>query len=312
MSDFVLTTLMYHYVREPGDRAEAGSGIPGLSPQRFEAQVDYLARHYTMIAWPDLRAHLLGQRELPRNACLLTFDDGVSDHYLNVFPLLRERGLSGLFFILARAASSGMALGHKIHFLLARLGVDGLRAAVRARLDQYQLRQYAQAEARYRARAGESAVELLKLVLQRDLSAPADAILSELFAEHVGVEAQVADRFYLTDGQIAEMTAGGMHIGGHSRSHPWLDFVSAEEQASEIDASAAWLRARSDGPYPFAYPYGGFSAESTQLLRSGGFAAAFTTIAGTRHGDPLLIGRLDGDALPHPPIIGPSAAAARY
>ena len=102
MNDFVLTTLMYHYVREPGDHAQAESGILGLSPERFEAQIDYLTRHYEMIAWPDLRANLLGQRELPRNACLLTFDDGVSDHYLNVFPILRERGLSGLFFVLAR------------------------------------------------------------------------------------------------------------------------------------------------------------------------------------------------------------------
>lgn len=140
----------------------------------------------------------------------------------------------------------------------------------------------------------------------------ADTILSELFAEHVGVETDVADTFYLTDGQIAEMTTGGMHFGGHSRSHPWLDFVSADEQASEINASAVWLRARSDGPYPFAYPYGGFNTTSTRLLRANGFAAGFTTIAGIRQSDPFLIGRLDGDALSHPPAIDPSVLAEMY
>ena len=31
-----LTTMMYHYVRDPGDAVEAGSGIPGMSVKVFE------------------------------------------------------------------------------------------------------------------------------------------------------------------------------------------------------------------------------------------------------------------------------------
>ena len=40
MMPFSLTAMMYHYVRDPGDEAEAGSGIPGLPVARFEAQLD--------------------------------------------------------------------------------------------------------------------------------------------------------------------------------------------------------------------------------------------------------------------------------
>ena len=32
-----LTVMMYHYVRDPGDSAEAGSGISGMSVRDFEA-----------------------------------------------------------------------------------------------------------------------------------------------------------------------------------------------------------------------------------------------------------------------------------
>jgi len=297
MSAFSLTTLMYHYVRDPGDRAEAGSGIPGLAPARFEAQLEYLAQHYTMITWSDLHADLLGQHSLAPNACMLTFDDGTCDHYINVFPILRKRGLSGLFFALARQPGDGLALGHKIHFLLARLGVDDLRETVWDHLKPAQRQIYTQAEAHYRASGEKSAVELLKSILQRDLSVPADTILSELIAEHIGDEAQIAGEYYLTSAQIAEMSANGMHFGGHGRRHPWFDWVSAAEQADEIGASAAWLRTIGPGPFPFAYPYGGYNADSAQLLRAHGFSAAFTTVVRVRHSDPFLIGRLDGEGL---------------
>ncbi|MGH2524574.1 MAG: hypothetical protein ACRDH2_18870, partial [Anaerolineales bacterium] len=138
MTPFSLTVLTYHYVRDPGDRAEAGSGIPGLPLAHFESQLDYAARHYALMAWPELRASLLAQKLLPPNVCLLTFDDGVCDHYLNVFPILKRRGLSGLFFALARQPGMGLTLAHKVHFLLARLGLDGLRDAIRLRLNPVQ------------------------------------------------------------------------------------------------------------------------------------------------------------------------------
>jgi hypothetical protein len=37
---FDLKVMMYHYVRDPGDAAEAGSGIPGMSVRAFETQLD--------------------------------------------------------------------------------------------------------------------------------------------------------------------------------------------------------------------------------------------------------------------------------
>jgi peptidoglycan/xylan/chitin deacetylase (PgdA/CDA1 family) len=301
MKPFSLTAMMYHYVRDPGDACERGSGIAGLPVARFEAQLEDLRRRYDVVSWPDVRAFVLEGRALPPRACLLTFDDGTGDHYRNVFPALRARNLSGLFFAMARRPGDGLALGHQIHFLLARLGVQGLREAVWARLSPTQQAAYRQAEERYRpvvfAKYGEGAeVDLLKFVLQRDLSLEAHGVLSRLIEEHVGPEAEVADDLYLAQAQIAEMAAGGMHFGGHSRTHPWFNWVSAESQAEEIDASAAWLSEVEAGPWAFAYPYGGIGAESPALLRERGFAAAFTTVERVEHDDPYLIGRLDGEA----------------
>src|SRR4029077_14110425 len=60
------------------------------------------------------------ETELPPNPCILTFDDGLADHYEVVFPLLLERGLRGAFFPPARPLQDDCVLEvHKIHFILA-------------------------------------------------------------------------------------------------------------------------------------------------------------------------------------------------
>jgi peptidoglycan/xylan/chitin deacetylase (PgdA/CDA1 family) len=300
-----LTVWMYHYVRDRGDAAEAGSGIPGLPVARFAEQLDEMARHNHMVSWPEVRAAAarmgVAGQPLPPDATLLTFDDGTRDHYLNVFPLLKARGLSGLFFVLARPPGAGLVLGHKIHYLLAIMPPEDLRAAVLARLSPEAQQQFAQAEAQYRARfdpgTPAGATDLLKSVLQRELSAPAESVLSDLIAQHLGDEAALAASYYLSSAQTREMSAGGMHFGGHSVTHPWFNFIPAEQQATEIAASAAWLAGIEPGPWAFAYPYGGLSPHAPALLAQCGFAAAFTTQGRLRHTDPFYIGRLDGEEL---------------
>ncbi|HEX6269549.1 MAG TPA: polysaccharide deacetylase family protein [Anaerolineales bacterium] len=296
-----LTVMMYHYVRDRGDDAEEGSGIPGMPVQAFEAQLEALSRQNTFITWPDVRMALQEDRPLPSSACLLTFDDGIRDHYINVFKILRDRNLSGLFFVLDRSEDCGFVLAHKIHFLLAKLGLPGLREAVWEKLNPVQREQFTQAEKRYQLRyppvSTDRRINLLKAVLQRELSDEVNMLLSELFEMHVGSENEIAHSYYLSTDQIQEMSAGGMHFGGHSRGHPWFDWIDAGARTAEIKASAEWLRRFEPAPWAFAYPYGGLSEDSPHILKQHGFVAAFTTQTQLRHSDPFFIGRLDGEEI---------------
>lgn len=298
---FDLTVMMYHYVRDLGDAAEAGSGIPGMSVKTFESQLDELSRQHTFVTWLDVRMALHEGRSLPSSACLLTFDDGVRDHYLNVFRVLHQRKLSGLFFVMDRYESDGFILAHKIHFLLAKIGLPGLHDAVWEKLNPAQRERFTQAEKKYQLKypriSPDGRVNLLKAVLQRDLAAEVNPILSELFAIYVGSESEIARNYYLNTQQIQEMAAGGMHFGGHSRNHPWFDFIDAEARTAEIKASADWVQQFESGPWAFAYPYGGLSDDSPDLLREHGFIAAFTTQTKIRHTNPFFIGRLDGEEI---------------
>jgi peptidoglycan/xylan/chitin deacetylase (PgdA/CDA1 family) len=134
-------------------------------------------------------------------------------------------------------------------------------------------------------------------VLQRDLSDEVNTLLSELFEIHIGSENEIARNYYLNPEQIREMAAGGMHFGGHSRSHPWFDWIDAKARNAEIKASADWVQQFEPEPWAFAYPYGGLSEDSPNLLKQHSFVAAFTTQTQLRHTDPYFIGRLDGEEI---------------
>ena len=294
-----LTVMMYHYVRDRGDEAEAGSGIPGMPVRTFESQLDDLSKHHTFVTWPDVQQAVQGLRPLASSACLLTFDDGVLDHYINVFRILRSRKLSGLFFAMSRRENEGLTLPHKIHFLLAKLGLPRLRDVIWKKLDSAQRERFAEAEKKYLLKyppvSLDKHINLLKVVLQRDLSTEVDPVLGNLFEEHIGSEKETARNYYLNAEQIREMTEGGMHFGGHTHSHPWFDWIDSETRNAEIKASAGWLQKVESGPWAFAYPYGGLSKDSPRLLQAHGFIAAFTTQTQRRHSDPYFIGRLDGE-----------------
>jgi peptidoglycan/xylan/chitin deacetylase (PgdA/CDA1 family) len=84
---------MYHEIG-PG---ESDLCIP---PEIFRRQMDYLVRGgFRTISFAQLIAHLEEGAPLPVKPILLTFDDGYGSAYTEVYPTLKERGLTATFFI---------------------------------------------------------------------------------------------------------------------------------------------------------------------------------------------------------------------
>src|SRR5437899_10307727 len=116
----MLTVVMYHYVRDlPRTRFPA---IHGMRLEHFEGQLDYLTKHYTILDVREILAAIRGETTLPRNACLLTFDDGFLDYYTVVFPCLDYRRLPTVLVLPVRPIGERQTLGvHWVHFVLGRL-----------------------------------------------------------------------------------------------------------------------------------------------------------------------------------------------
>ena len=99
---YAVPVLMYHYIAdlttEQADDALARD--LHLSPALFAQQLAFLIdQGYHPITARTLRRNLSRSGVLPERSVVLTFDDGYVDAYTNAFRLLRERGLSGTFFV---------------------------------------------------------------------------------------------------------------------------------------------------------------------------------------------------------------------
>lgn len=99
--------LMYHYVSAlPGDADEVRTDLT-LSPDLFRAHMDALFyQGFTPVSLYDLDNALLTGMPLPAKPVILTFDDGYTDHYTNVFPVLKQYGFTATFFIITGTADA--------------------------------------------------------------------------------------------------------------------------------------------------------------------------------------------------------------
>jgi peptidoglycan/xylan/chitin deacetylase (PgdA/CDA1 family) len=96
----------------------------------------------------------------------------------------------------------------------------------------------------------------------------------------------------MTMDQIRYWAGRGVEIGAHTRTHPRLAGLSAEDTAVEIGGSRRDLEDAGIAPLAFAYPYGCYDDRMRECAGSF-FAAAFTCDEGMngRETDPLLLKR---------------------
>jgi peptidoglycan/xylan/chitin deacetylase (PgdA/CDA1 family) len=307
-----LTIVMYHYVRDlVRSRYPV---IKGLSLERFRRQLDHIQRCYTPISAREMVAAMRDPTQpLPENSILLTFDDGFSDHFDNVFPLLDERGISGCFFPVGQAVLEHKVLDvHKIQFLLAAVpDPAALLDQVFAALPEFSRDHRLGSREEYLTAAAEPhrydprEVILLKRLLQRELpQAVRTELVRRLFSRYVSAdEPAFACELYMSADQIACMRRHGMHIGSHGYSHAWLNHIPAETQAAEVSQSLQFIKTFGVGPddWTMCYPYGGFNEETLNVLRACNCPAGFSVeprIADLDADDPLTLPRLDTNDLP--------------
>ncbi len=101
--------LMYHYVSPPPANANPKLLDLWVLPKNFRCQMQWLKDNgYTTIT-PDKMAQAAFDSSvtLPPKPILLTFDDGYADAYYNVFPMLKEFGFTGTFFVITAYLDEG-------------------------------------------------------------------------------------------------------------------------------------------------------------------------------------------------------------
>jgi len=274
---------MYHYVRDSA--ATPFPDIRALAPDLFERQLDWLQANYTLVDLAAFEAAVDGAAPLPGNAALLTFDDGFVDHYEDVLPRLRARGLRGTFFLTEDACGDWPRLlaAHKMHFLIARLGIEAFARAVLQTCEPAALPRGAARDVLGLDRWDDAGARAIKTLVSHELPfEEAERVLEELFAQHIGDSAAFAGTLYLDAAMVREMAASGMTFGYHTRSHRLLSRLSPEDQEAELARGVGWIRALTgQATASFCYPWGGpqtYTRDTLRILRDSGYSVAFNTV----------------------------------
>jgi peptidoglycan/xylan/chitin deacetylase (PgdA/CDA1 family) len=98
-----LPILMYHYIRkQPSPFKDLLGYNLSVSPQAFQAQVDWLSAHgYHTVDFNDIRAYFAGTRPLPSKPVVISLDDGYRDLYTTAFPILQSHGFKAVAYIVS-------------------------------------------------------------------------------------------------------------------------------------------------------------------------------------------------------------------
>jgi len=306
-----LTIAMYHYVRDLARTRYPA--IKGRDLAAFRGQLDYIARHHTVVTAEQVMLAVKSGEALPENACWLTFDDGYADHYQTVFPLLDERGWQGSFFPPVCAVRDGQLLNvNRIHFILAATkDLNGLLTLVRQFIEEHagypDLRPFDAywSELALASRLDPAEIIFIKRILQHGLPAALrDELAAILFRRFVSVDpAAFAAELYMNSDQLRTMIRAGMYVGSHGATHAWLDRLEPASQVTEIDDSLSYLNSLGapTEEWVMCYPFGAYNHAILALLERRGCVVGLTAEVGVAHlgiNAPLLLPRLDTNDLP--------------
>ena len=87
--------LEYHQVTD--EQLDPDFEVYNVPPAEFAAQLDYLqAEGYTTITLQDFMRAVHGKSTLPDKPIVLTFDDGYSDNYSTMLPILEAHKMTAV------------------------------------------------------------------------------------------------------------------------------------------------------------------------------------------------------------------------
>lgn len=94
-----IPALMYHSISEKPEGWTEDLCVP---PGVFEEHLKYLKKQGYNVVTARQAMVLLKSRQNVMNTVILTFDDGYEDNYTQAFPLLKQYGFRGNFFVIGK------------------------------------------------------------------------------------------------------------------------------------------------------------------------------------------------------------------
>ncbi len=260
--------------------------LQGLDPRFFDQQLTYLTSSYSIISLSELLGYYHRKATIPRNAIVVTFDDGFRDNFIHGLPLLRKHGVSACVFVTTDSIQTGrLPWSQRLGYMFQKTTCDSILHPLSGP-KPFPLKQVAD-----RKRAYQNVKRTIRRMVfdQREESLEQISALLDVVPP--------SDRM-LTWDHCRELMRAGIEIGAHTVSHALLDEIPLEAARAEIQGSMDAIRDNLGLEHPpFCFPAGSFSDELVGMVREIGFSSVFKPVHTVRvnnltNSDPFSLQRI--------------------
>jgi len=260
--------LTYHRVFNGDQYGVPFDTFPTITKEEFEKQLKYLSRNYTFISPQQLADNYFKKEKLPKNPCLLTFDDSYKD-ILQLVPIIKKYNAHILFFVPTDYLDgNGIFWWDQVWYLVNSVGKDhiallGEQMDIRTKEEKLQ------------------AIGQLKDKMQDMEKEKQNTFFDGIYKEY-GIESpqNSMKEQLLSWEELKGLDDSLITIGGHTLSHQVLSKLSETEQWKEVEESKALLESKLGRELVFfSYPYGepeDYTRATVDIVRTAGYQFGFT------------------------------------
>ena len=219
------------------------------SSKQFEKELDFYLKHYEPIDIFQLSKIKENNKKPDKKYFSLSFDDGLSQMYDVVAPILKRKGIPATFFLNSKFVDNkDLFYRYKASILIDEIEKVSLSKNVKNKIKQilndnkltYSNIQKSILSINY---TNKNIIDELALILDVD------------FNQYLKNE-----KPYLSTSQIQELVNAGFTIGAHSIDHPQYNLLSISEQLRQTEQSVDFIADNFNVNYKtFAFPFTDYS-----------------------------------------------------
>lgn len=274
----VVYTVNYHRI---GNRTVSAfdKGVYSASQQAFAEQIKHFAQYFRVLSCDEILNLPRTLETLDRDAVIVTFDDGYRDNYELAFPILKQYGVPGVFFIPTNILENPkLPWWDAVSYLVETTTKPQITIEFEG-THTFDL-------ASSREQASRKILRLIKNATNLDYE-----LFIQKLAQSCGISwehtEELAGNLFLTPEMIRDMASSNMLFGTQTHSHFILSQLPEAQQAEELQLSRRKLeQVLGQKVELMSYPVGGltaFTAATKRLAREAGYTAAYSFYGGLLH-----------------------------
>ena len=225
--------------------------------KHFKNDIELLLNNYQPLN-PDFFLKDFKSNQIPKNHFLLTFDDGLSQIFDVIAPILYEKKISAIFFVNPHYIDNkNFFVRHVISVLIDII--------LNNKYDKEIIQ-----EINYLLSLKKSSSKSLLINDLKKINFDSENILlriTELLKVDINTELKKKKPF-ISKNQIKEMIDMGFYFGGHTMTHPRLNTINYNDQKKEIIDSINWLKLNFKINYSFFFFFYTDRGISKKLIKS--------------------------------------------